>query len=559
MTTTQLPRTITATIHQDAINRVSEFFTAATSDIMNELLQNSRRSGASRVNVRMENSVITVSDDGRGIADPEAILAFGLTGWDDRTASKENPAGMGFYALARRDQVTIRSKTTDRVAWKVTLTPDHFTGKLSAPIERVDGGQTATGTTVTFNAKPGDETAIRNAVKHYTLPVSMNDEAAEQSDFLADAAHIEEWHGIRIGVYRNPGAYSAPYTTALNFHGVIVQKPWLPKVIGIDTNWTTQADVKQCPELKLTLPARREVVESPFMGELREACQTAVYRAMSLHPEKVDVPRKVQQAAAAIGITLPDASPRLEQWAPRKADTDHYYLGSSTARIRTGKAPIIIDLDVEPPDEQTLARAASRADITGRFFKANHNLDGYDWYDRIPKATKLTITVSDQQGDHDLQEVRLGQESLATSRPHRINVAIETTTTDVAALQATINLPADVAFEKDEQDYIDTNTPLVTEDSNIMTDELTELMIDAFFCPSDDHEADSVETQEIYHREAYETTVIELLQSKDDATIAAIANAVSRHVMYAVPHGTVATITIKRPDPIRITLEPESP
>ena len=110
MTTTQLPRTITATIHQDAINRVSEFFTAATSDIMNELLQNSRRSGASRVNVRMENSVITVSDDGRGIADPEAILSFGLTGWDDQTTSKENPAGMGLYALARRDQVTIRSK-----------------------------------------------------------------------------------------------------------------------------------------------------------------------------------------------------------------------------------------------------------------------------------------------------------------------------------------------------------------------------------------------------------------------------------------------------------------
>ena len=113
MTITEIPESIQATIHQDAINRVSAFFNASTEDILNELLQNARRSGATTVDISTEGAEISVSDNGDGIGNPETILAFGQSGWDENTTRRENPADMGIYALARRNQVSVTSKTKD--------------------------------------------------------------------------------------------------------------------------------------------------------------------------------------------------------------------------------------------------------------------------------------------------------------------------------------------------------------------------------------------------------------------------------------------------------------
>ena len=110
MTTLQTPQSIHATIHQDAINEVAGFFNATTEDILNELLQNARRSGATEVEITTQEDQVTVTDNGVGISDPAAILAFGHTGWENKTAQSEHAAGMGFYALARSEQVRVRSK-----------------------------------------------------------------------------------------------------------------------------------------------------------------------------------------------------------------------------------------------------------------------------------------------------------------------------------------------------------------------------------------------------------------------------------------------------------------
>ena len=77
--TDTLPAEIRASIHQDAIQRVSRFFNATTSGCLDELLQNSRRSGATRVDITLENNTVTIKDDGKGVHDPQALLAFGLS------------------------------------------------------------------------------------------------------------------------------------------------------------------------------------------------------------------------------------------------------------------------------------------------------------------------------------------------------------------------------------------------------------------------------------------------------------------------------------------------
>ena len=64
MSTPSLPKEIRATIHEDAIQKVSRFFNATTAECLNELLQNSRRSGATRVDITLRANTVTVTDDG---------------------------------------------------------------------------------------------------------------------------------------------------------------------------------------------------------------------------------------------------------------------------------------------------------------------------------------------------------------------------------------------------------------------------------------------------------------------------------------------------------------
>ena len=102
--TPSLPKEIRATIHGDAIQKVSRFFNATTAECLNELLQNSRRSGATRVDITLRAN--TVTDDGRGVQDPEALPQaahrlhnppVGLSGPPERILQQLRPPVSGHW------------------------------------------------------------------------------------------------------------------------------------------------------------------------------------------------------------------------------------------------------------------------------------------------------------------------------------------------------------------------------------------------------------------------------------------------------------------------------
>ena len=554
MTTLQTPQSIHATIHQDAINEVAGFFNATTEDILNELLQNARRSGATEVEITTQEDQVTVTDNGVGISDPAAILAFGHTGWENKTAQSEHAAGMGFYALARSEQVRVRSKPQGGTAWQVNLTPDHFVGKMDAPVERAIGNMNSPGTTVTFSSRRDPEGDIKEAAKHYPLPVQLNGQRVEQRDFLHDAVHTEVWEGIRIGVYP---AYRWSNISRMNFHGIIVTEPGLPRVPGIQKQWYAQTDVLDCPHLELTLPARREVIETRFMRDLRAACRSAIYRSMSLQTEPPDVPKKVQQEAASLGINLPDAAAVLEHWEPEHARAQHQDHRTRTWE-KVSDDTVVIALEAQPADQQALARAAELNGAAGRLMKADEDLEGYDWYDRLPKAKSMRITVTKDGEDHDLRELRDNKQQLENQRPNRITFTLETVDKEgeagKQAKHAILVLPSDLAFENEEEEYMDDNRPLITQDSEISAHELTNLMTEAFFRESDDSDSDSYETQKGNHEAASYRTALTLLSSKEDALKSTLANLINRHVIWEVPQGTVATTQIKDGRSVEVTV-----
>jgi len=108
-------------------------FTNAT-NVINELMQNARRAGATQVEIDFapETKTLTVRDDGCGIGDYQTLFTLAESGWDAETIENEMPFGLGFLsALFSCQNLEVESKggrvsmtTADILSFKpVKVTP----------------------------------------------------------------------------------------------------------------------------------------------------------------------------------------------------------------------------------------------------------------------------------------------------------------------------------------------------------------------------------------------------------------------------------------------------
>lgn len=557
MSTTQtLPATITARIHPNAINRVNRFFNATVGETLNELLQNARRAQATRVDVTVENGRVTVSDDGQGIADPSALLAFGQSDWNPETARSEDPAGMGVYSLSRH-HATIRSRCADQPAWQVKLAPEHFDGSLPAPVEILADEGIPRGATVTFDVDHEEAVfqAVQRAARYYPLPVACNGELLERKDFLDQALRVEEWQGVHIGAYRGYVYHLRPLNARLNFHGLLVQHTGLPTVSAIEQTWTAMVDVIDCPRLELTLPARREVVRNSFLHELQEACRQVIYRTM-LEQEPVAVPFAVRQDAARLGIQLPEPPPRLKPWVPEFANS---LRTPNTIPVQPVPEDAIVMPEgiLETCDAQTFYRAARRQGLHERLFLEDSRYQGFQWYDEMDRAGEIAVSITDEDQTRDLETLRaLPYRDRPAFRPQAITFELATRNGPDPARTRRIVVPGDVVFVNHEADAYDDPQVLLCEDASCTVGELVGLMVNSFFQPSEDIEADSVATQEEDCEQNFQAIAVTLLRSEEEAIITAVRQAVQSHVLHHIPPGKAVAIRIVPGQAPEVALSP---
>ena len=74
---------------------------ASSFSIIPEMMQNSRRAGATKVEFTFnpDTKTLVVSDDGEGIDNFAVLLSLCDSGWDQSTMQADNPFGMGFFSL----------------------------------------------------------------------------------------------------------------------------------------------------------------------------------------------------------------------------------------------------------------------------------------------------------------------------------------------------------------------------------------------------------------------------------------------------------------------------
>ena len=573
------PASIRARVHDGAIDRVTRFFNATLADAFVELIQNARRAGATRLQVvtdavpEAEDSGgirVTVTDNGDGIADPAVLLSFGESGWDEDTARREDPAGIGVYALSKRGcTVSSRPRNADSEpipGWRATLTPDCFLGKEDAPVIACDGAPWPHGTAISFMSEQTPQAikaAVDGAARHCPLSITFNGEATNRRAFLDGAVHVETWHGLAFGVFRN--RLTGFHTPDLNFHGLTLAVR-LPTVGCIEGGtWSVRVDIEACPELELVLPARKEAVQTPFLDEMRNAARLAIYRAMASAEPAPRVAWTDRKKASDAGIEMPEPPAELRPWRPGTADIDDWRDAPPFAPV--GADALVMAFDPEPQDAQAFHRAAEHAGIAGRLFEGDTRFEGYGWYDAIARLTNVATDITEGDVTHPLDALRAadGEASGATTapgvpdtldRPDAIHMHLHILRGKGPS--ETMTIPADLAFVGEGWTWIAEAQPLVTRESNLTPVQLMQLLRASFFSPSDDAESDSYETQKTRFEDDAMHIAVKLLASEEEAQKHTIAEAVLREIFWVMPRDREVSITVAN-GRVSVAFAPESP
>ena len=551
-----------ARIHPRALDHMPLFFDATAPTVFVELIQNARRAGANRVDIITERAdcgsgkdaaKVAVWDNGRGIADPAVLLSFGESDWAGDLSGRERAAGMGLACLARRGcTVTSRAKTPSTKpapGWRMMLEPDHFLGKTAAIAVPHTMAPEPCGTCVTFHAAESLDAlraAAAAAARYAPLSVSFNATELARTDFLAGALHSEDWNGVTFGVIRSrQPLYNEP---DLNFHGLTLNVR-LPHVQSLDgETWTVRADVAHCPELELVLPARKEAVESAFLQRLRDEARLAIYRTLATMDPRPRIAYKDHARAANAGIRLPVPPAKLRPWQPSTADVDNWTLDSRLMSVGLGS--LVVEYDADPPDTQTFHRTAVRAKLAPMLFEPDRRLAGYTWYDRLLRVTDVNAKIDidgatyTQQALHrKFREARNGDGTFDPGdRAERIAMTVDIAHPD--GRRYSRRYLADIVFLDTEYGLLSDACPIIAADSDIGAEELAQLLRRTYFCPSDDVDADSYETQSNQFDDAALHLALKHVASADEATRAAIAQAVWREIHWLMPRNRQIDITV---------------
>ncbi len=534
-----VPFTFHAIVADDAIAKVSRLFNATLDDIFAELFQNARRAGASKIIVDQFDdpelgAVIRIVDDGPGLTDPKHLFMLGQSAWADQVTSVEDAAGMGFFALAGRHvRITVQQKDTNQ-SWVIEASPDSFNG--AAPISCSEGPAGHKGMTILISAKQGENfvPAANYAARYLPLDVSVDGPLAERSDFLAEADFIEDWNGIRIGIYRVPHNRFRNDMN-VNFHGVTLYAK-LPSISQqFHRSYYARLDVIHCTSLKLVLPARKEVVEDTFFDELRAKIRTVFFQRI-LAAGSHSLSFEAFSEAATLGVDLAPAVMMLRPFSPTHADTD---CDQQLPLQMITSDDILFDSDGGAIEEQNLAYALSNQRAPSTLFEPNSAFKGYAWYDQLAcLSVKHYVFIGD---DH--AEIILPEKQYETDgRPTQLEIHCE-----IGSNEGVENWQCTTDWLIFGEDYVtlDEVDIAVTKCSKTTSADLVDFLENALFCPSDDAEAGSYDQQRDWFRDETEDRIITLLQTSAEADINAVIRIVERELYWLSGKSDSVTIHIK--------------
>lgn len=301
------------------------------------------------------------------------------------------------------------------------------------------------------------------------------------------------------------------------------------------------------------LPARKEMVINAAFDALKRACTSAIYRAIATRPAH-RLAFKHWCEARDLGIVLPEAANWLECWRPTTADP---HGRESGGWINEG--PMLLVADHEADVEQCAATILLNAELLGgKAVCIEADYAGYSWYDRIPRIEDLHFMVEHEGARHRYCPDGLDLEVASERVPA---ISLHFTIVDPAAPDEAVderNFPVPVLIRDGETSWLGDTRIFVTEDAAITPGDLADLIEAAIFCPGDDADDDSWETQRRDFRFDAFARANTILLGAEAAILEQIRGQLSHEVAWLVPEDKVLTATIQKYD-IALTLADVAP
>ena len=534
-----LPAVIHSQVDPSAVTKVTRLFNNTIGDVLFELIQNSRRAGATQVDLTVlsidDEPYLSIADDGAGIDDPSVVLALGRSGWDSATAKREDPAGMGVFSLAGR-AVMIRSRArTAPSGWAISIPAEAWEDGRPIPVEAC---ARPIGTEIIVPLDPLWAGALvgaaRGAACHCPIPVALNGQQLERRDWLHGAKAIFEEDGLRIGVFDDYRANI--YTATINFHGVTVPGG-LPVITEKQRHWSVRVDIIDAPALQLVLPARKEMVENDALSRLREDARRAIYRHIATLPGH-RLGYDAWTEAAKLGVVLPEAEARLSEWGPATADQ---HTGITRSELAAGDLIIVENFDAS--FEQSAHFALSRdGRFDGCLADRDDSMAGYGWYDSLARITGIAFEI--EQGGSVVTYAEAVQTGLDTGTVDRIDLIL----TFAGEQDETVVIPAPILIEYDDGNCWNYEEAVIlfTDAQAITPDDLTDLLERTCFSSSDDRDADSWDTQHDRFLLDAREMATSILLGEDAALIERLRAVLVHRFQWFVPAGRAFHIAIGR-------------
>jgi hypothetical protein len=296
---------IKAQVNPRLLSKAERLFTGTLDGRMIEILQNTRRAGATTVHITNKDDQVTVQDNGRGITDFSALLDLGRSGWDENTESAEDPAGVGLFCLAPRE-VCIRSGPK-----VVTVSAKTWRGE-PVPVERAE--EPVLGTTLVFRDNPWLFEVVEKHAVFTGLKVSVDGRQCAREPFVSEQAVSYAELGCRIEVRERTsltqwhGQWKQNWQADIvlvNFHGQVVSFTYAP--VGEYLQYLV--DLTGEPTgIRMMLPARTRLVENEAFGVLKAAIEKEAFRHIQKRGSH-QLTFKEYCRAQELGIELPEAQP----------------------------------------------------------------------------------------------------------------------------------------------------------------------------------------------------------------------------------------------------------
>lgn len=294
---------IYAKVSKRLLSKADRFFTGTLDGRIIEILQNARRAGATEVSVTNKNGLVTIRDNGKGIADFAKLLELGGSDWNPAMEQAEDPAGVGIFCLAPR-KVILCSK-----GQKLVITKDGWTG---TPLNLTQTDDPHGNTILTFSDEPWEFVKVQKHAVFSGMKVIVDNKTCPQLPFSSNSASLHPELGCNIEV-RNRDSLDEWYnkwrdsyyydTVLINFHGQIVNFAFNP----ISENLVFLVDMTgESTGIRMMLPARTRLIENQAFKELKTAIEIEAYRYVQKrgsHKLSFTEYKRAQE----LGITLPEA------------------------------------------------------------------------------------------------------------------------------------------------------------------------------------------------------------------------------------------------------------